>query len=373
MIGTSTLTYAPSHFIKTVGALRLFVFALSLALLAMTASAQQTDASLRNESSQTKAAGPEAKRIVLLVDEIKAVRNFPIVLAERLGYLKGDGFIVTVMNTRDDTPSSDMLMDGRVDAVMAYYHHNIVSRAEGRNFEAIVTLGVTPGMKVLVSNQAKDRFRSPADLKGARIIAGGNGSSKTTVANALLLAGGHLVADYTRIPNDSKEEIAAALRAGSADLVIAPTPDGDFYESQGSATLFADLTTAEGTRKAFGTLFPTSTIYMKSERVKAQPEIAQHLAAAFVRTLQWINTHTPEEIAAIIPAEISGKDRAAYLKVLKEEIPMFATDGRMPADAAEKEWRVLSEFNPKYKPVRVEETYTNRFVDEALKSLGERR
>jgi NitT/TauT family transport system substrate-binding protein len=47
---------------------------------------------------------------------------------------------------------------------------------------------------------------------------------------------------------------------------------------------------------------------------------------------------------------------------------MFASDGRMPVDGAEKEWRVLSEFNPKYKSVKVEQTFTNRFVDEALRS-----
>jgi len=51
---------------------------------------------------------------------------------------------------------------------------------------------------------------------------------------------------------------------------------------------------------------------------------------------------------------------------------MFASDGRMPVDGAEKEWRVLSEFNPKYKSVRVEQTYTNRFVDEALRSSNAR-
>src|SRR5580765_3159036 len=70
-------------------------------------------------------------RIVLVVDEVKAIRNFPIVVAERLGYLKGDDFNVTVMNIRDDMPTAEMLMDGRVDAVMAYYHHNIVNRSEG--------------------------------------------------------------------------------------------------------------------------------------------------------------------------------------------------------------------------------------------------
>ena len=314
----------------------------------------------------------EPTRIVLLVDEIKAVRNFPIVVAERMGYLKGDGVVVTVMNTRDDVPTADMLMDGRVDAVMAYYHHNIVNQSEGRSFQAIVALGVTPGAKVLVANQAKDKFKTLSDLKGSRIIAGGAGSSKTTVANYLLLAGGNRITDYTRIANESKDKIVATLKSGGADLVIAPTPDGDYYEAQGVATVFADLTTVEGTKQHFGALFPSATVYMTTERAMSHPEIAQHLATAFVRTLKWINTHTAEEIAALIPVEISGKDRAAYLKVLQQEIPMFANDGRMPVVGAQKEWLVLSEFNPKYKVVKVEQTYTNRFVDEALRGDGTR-
>src|SRR5947209_19103338 len=118
------------------------------------------------------------------------------------------------MNIRDDAPTADMLTDGRVDAVMAYYHHNIVNRAAGREFEAVVTLGITPGAKVLVANHARDKYKTPKDLKGSRIIAGGDGSSKTTVANALLLAGGHSISDYTRIKNESKDKIAATSKSG---------------------------------------------------------------------------------------------------------------------------------------------------------------
>ena len=318
-------------------------------------------------SSTANTASIAPNRIVLLVDEYKAIRNFPIILAERLGYLNDGNQIVTVMNIRDDVFHAPMLMDGRIDAVMAYYHHNIVSQSEGRYSEAIITLGVTPGQKVLVSNQAKDKFKTLADLKGSRFIAGGAGSSKSTVANLLMLQGGHKLGDYTRLGTDGKDKNVEALRSGAADFVVAPTPDGSFYELQGVATVFADLTTVEGTKKNFGTLFPTSTVFMKSERVKSNPEIAQHLANAFVRTLKYINTHTPEEILAIIPVEISGKDRVTYLKMLKEAIPMFANDGTMPVDGAEKEWRVLSEFNPKYKSVKLEQTYTNKFVNEALK------
>ena len=62
------------------------------------------------------------------------------------------------------------------------------------------------------------------------------------------------------------------------------------YEAQGVATVWADLTSVEGTRKHLGGLLPTSTIYMASERVKSSPQVAQHLANAFVRTLKYINS-----------------------------------------------------------------------------------
>ena len=308
------------------------------------------------------ALAPPRDRIVLLVDEIKAIRNVPVVVAERLGYLDG----VTVMNIRDDMPTAQMLMDGRVDAVMAYYHHNVVNRAAGRDFEAVVTLGLTPGVKVLVASHAREKYKTPKDLKGSRIIAGGAGSAKTTVANALLLAGGHGLSDYTRIANESKDRIAAALKSGGADLVVAPTPDGDYYEAQGAGSVFADLTSAEGTRKVLGSLFPSSTVYMSAQRAKAHPEIAQRLADAFVKTLRFLHSHSAEEILAVIPPEITGPDRATYLRTLKAELPMFAGEGRMPAGAAEQELRVLGEFNPALKQVKVEETYTNEFVDVSL-------
>ncbi|MBB5448094.1 MULTISPECIES: ABC transporter substrate-binding protein [unclassified Paraburkholderia] len=317
----------------------------------------------------TAAAGAAPQRIVLLVDEIKAIRNFPVVLAERLGYLNDGKMAVTVMNIRDDVSTADMLNDGRVDAVVAYYHHNVVNQAHGIDTQAVVTLGVTPGAKVLVANQAREKYQSVTDLKGARFIAGGAGSSKSTVANALMLAGGHGIGDYARLGTDGKEKNIDALRDGSADFVVAPTPDGDLYESKGVATVFADLTSVDGTRRSLGTLFPSSTVYMSGARVRAHPEIARHLAGAFVRTLQYINSHSPEQLLAVIPPEISGKDRVAYLKVLKEEIPMFANDGRMPDDGATKEWQVLAAANPAYGSVKVDRTYTNAFVDEALRTL----
>ncbi|NDH13264.1 MAG: hypothetical protein EBY13_05165, partial [Actinobacteria bacterium] len=216
------------------------------------------------------------QRIVLVVDEYKAIRNFPLIVAERLGYLRSEKFDVT--NVRDDIFHAELLADGRADAVMAYYHHNVVNNSEGRPSKAIVALGTTPGMKVLVSTQAKDRIKSLSDLKGARVLSGGDGSSKTTIANALAMKGGLELNDYVRLPTYGKEKNAQLLKEGKADVLIAPVPEGDYYESIGVASVWLDLTSLEQTQKALGNAFPSSTVFMATDRIKAKPEIAQHLA-----------------------------------------------------------------------------------------------
>ncbi|MDE2371794.1 MAG: hypothetical protein KGN16_22695 [Burkholderiales bacterium] len=149
-------------------------------------------------------------------------------------------------------------------------------------------------------------------------------------------------------------------------LVVAPTSDADYYESAGVATVWADLTTPEGTKRRLGVLFPTSTVVMKRATVQARPEVARHLARAFVRTLTYIHAHSAEEIAALVPVEVRGRDQAAYLRTLREAMPMFAGDGRMPDDGAPREAQWLATFKPALATAKVELSYTNEFAKRAV-------
>ena len=307
------------------------------------------------------------KRIVLLVDEIKAIRSFPVVLAERLGYFRQNGFDVMVLNIRDDVFHDQLLKDGRVDAVMAYYHHNIVNHSKSNPTQSIISLGVTPGMRVLVANQVREKYKSLKDLKGSRILTGGDNSSKTTVANFLMIKAGLELSDYTRLPTYGKEKNLEMLKNGDADLVIAPNPEDDYYLQKNVASVLFDLTTVDETKKVLGAVLPTNTIFMSTKKLQEHPEMAQHLAGAFVKTLKFIQEHSPEEIAEVIPVEISGKDRSSYLKMLKQQIPMYANNGLMSKQGADLEYKVFSTFNSKYKNIDTNVTYTNQFVIEALK------
>jgi NitT/TauT family transport system substrate-binding protein len=58
---------------------------------------------------------------------------------------------------------------------------------------------------------------------------------------------------------------------------------------------------------------------------------ATKLARAFARTMAWIHTHSAEEIAEKMPKDYYGADKALYVSALKASLPMYTTDGRMPA------------------------------------------
>lgn len=312
-----------------------------------------------------RAAEPAPTPVVLAVDGITMVRNLPVLLTERLGYFRDEGLQVTLKETAVTPEVDAQLTDGRITGMVAYYHHTIVSQVE-ENIPtvAVATLAVTPGYHVLVAPQVAAQVKTTADLKGRRIISGGPHSAKTTSANWLIRHAGFQLTDYTRLGTGDKAQIAAQLKNGEADLVIAPEPDASNYIAKGVAVPFLDLYSVASTQQAVGSVFPTTVLYMATRYVEAHPDVAQKLANAFVRTLRYLNSHSVAEIAKLVPEMTTGANQAP--SVLREGVKMFATDGLMPADAARAEAEVVAAQFPEYAKVKVAETFTNRFVEKAL-------
>jgi NitT/TauT family transport system substrate-binding protein len=119
----------------------------------------------------------------------------------------------------------------------------------------------------------------------------------------------------------------------------------------------------EGTKAALGGTYPASSLYVQSAWADTHKADAAKLAHAFVRTMQFIHTHSADEIAAKMPADYQ-KDKALYVGALKASLPMYTADGKMPADGPDTVLKVLSAFNPsvKGKHIDLSKTYTNEFV-----------
>ncbi|GAB3629651.1 nitrate ABC transporter substrate-binding protein [Pandoraea terrae] len=90
----------------------------------------------------------------------------------------------------------------------------------------------------------------------------------------------------------------------------------------------------------------------------------EKLTPAFVRSRDYIRTHSAEEIAAQMPVDYYAGNKALYIKALAASRQMFTADGKMPADGPETVLKVLATFDPaiKRRPLDLSRTYTNDFV-----------
>jgi NitT/TauT family transport system substrate-binding protein len=310
-------------------------------------------------------AAPAAPRVVLAVDGTAEVRNLPVIVAERLGYFRDEGLIVTLVDAPAEPSPAELMKDGRADGAVAFYHHTFMTQADNHLVtRAVITMGISPGLSIIVADRLRGQITSLADLKGRRVFTGGSNSGKTTTANWIALHSGFGVHDYTALPLMSRDEMAAALRDGTADAIVAHQPDADFYVARGNVKL-ADVTTAEGTRAALGSVFPSTALYLPQSYIAAHPATVQHLVNACRKALAYIAGHDAAAIAAILPPRMVGKDRAAFLRLLGADKKMFETDGVMPEAAARAEWQAMIALAPKYRTIVFGETFTNAFVSRA--------
>jgi NitT/TauT family transport system substrate-binding protein len=302
----------------------------------------------------------QAPRVVIAVDGIAEPRNLPVLVAERLGYFVDEGLIVTLVDSPASPSPGELMKDGRADGAVAYFHHTFMSQSDDHLVtQAVVAMGVAPGFKLLVASRLRDRVHGLADLKGLRIYTGGKNSGKTTTANWLAARGGFTMHDYTALALGTHSEMEHALQSGDADAMVASTADAARYVASGAAFVMEDLSSAEGTRRALGELYPSTALYLPKTYVSAHPEIVQHLVNAQLRALAFIRSHDAAAIAAALPP---AKDPAAYVRVLAEEKNMFDTDGIMPAAGARDEWKTMAALQPKYAQIDFGETFTDTFV-----------
>jgi NitT/TauT family transport system substrate-binding protein len=308
------------------------------------------------------------ERVVLAVDGTQQLRNLPVLLAERLGYFREQGLIVTLVDAPADPSISQLVSDGRADGTVAYYHHTFESQIEGdKPAVSVLVMGATPQLKLVAAERLRGQVRELKNLAGKRIITGGINSGKTTTMTMLAMRGGFGPVGYTRLPLSSRDAMIEALRTGGADAIVAHEPDASDYVRAGVGFVLANVNSVPGTKASLGDVYPTTALYLPKAFVRAHRQEVQKLVDACLKAMTFINSHTAAQIAAVLPVQMIGKDRTAYLAKIEEDRLSFATDGRMSLAAAQAMYNAMLALQPKYAPVTLSDTYTNEFVERAGK------
>lgn len=160
----------------------------------------------------------------------------------------------------------------------------------------------------------------------------------------------------------------AAMQHKQIDAGMTTEPTITALLQKHLATPLVDMRTAAGTRAALGGTYPATSLYMPTSYVNSHKPTVQKLVNAYVKTLKWIHTHSPAQIAAKMPVDYyKGVGMPAYVKALKGEMGMYDPTGLMPADGPATVLHVLSSFNPDIKGQKIDlsKTYTDEFVKNA--------
>jgi NitT/TauT family transport system substrate-binding protein len=153
----------------------------------------------------------------------------------------------------------------------------------------------------------------------------------------------------------------------SIDAVMNYDPAITMLERRKLAHVMVDGRTSEGSAKAFGGPYPASCLYSTGAFIAKNPVTIQRLVNAFAEALVYIDKTPAAEIAAALPAEYGLGDPGLFTDVIGHSKPMFPVKGNFDPRDLERAKSILSEFNEKVRgaKIRLEETYTNRFVEAA--------
>lgn len=311
----------------------------------------------------TQAAPAETVR--LAVGGKPVIFYLPLTVTERLGYFKAEGLDVEISDFAGGARALQSLIGGSADVVTGAFDHTIQMAIKNQPIVATVQLGRYPGYVLAVTGAKMQTYKSPQDLKGLKIGITAPGSGTHFMVLHYMRENGLKPEDASFVGIGAAATAVAAVNKGEIDAIVNVDPTISMLEQQKLIKVVADTRTPEGTQAVYGGAYPAAVLYAKADYIAAHPETMQKLANALVRGLKWIQAHSPEEIAAVMPDEYALGDKALYVKSIAASKPMFSADGRIGRDGAEIAYKVLKEFDPQLRggSVDLAKTFDNSFVE----------
>ncbi len=303
--------------------------------------------------------------ITIMVGGINKIIYLPAMLTEKLGYFKDAGLDVSLQSAPAGVNAENQLIAGAVQGVVGFYDHAIDLQSKGKEIESIAVLCKVPGEVEMVSTKAAPTFKSMADAKGKTLGVTGLGSSTDFLTRYLAGRKGVASADISLLPVGAGNTFIAAIQQDRIQAGMTTEPTVSQLLKTGAAQVLVDLRTESTTQEALGGLYPAASLYVQNSWAESHKDEASKLAKAFARTMVYIHTHTAEEIADLVPRDFYGNDKALYVTALKASLPMFTTDGHMPAGGPETVLKVLATYKPQVKSanINLSKTYTNAYLD----------
>ncbi len=309
----------------------------------------------------------EKSKVTVAVSAKTSFYQLPLTLADQLGFFRAEGLDIELNDFAGGPGALQAMQSGAADLVSGAYENTISLQSKNQFCQAFVLMGRAPQIVVGVSTKTMPNFAALADLKGKKIGVSMLGSSTNRVVSLLWARAGLSPQDVTFVGVGTSGAALAAVRSGQIDAISNIDPIMTMLEQKGEVKIIADTRTLMGTQAVFGGPMAACCLFAPAEFLQKNPNTAQALANAVVRSLKWLQTAGPSDIIRTVPEAYLLGDRGLYLSAFNKVREALALDGLISEEAAKTALRVLTQLEPAVKPEKIAlaRTYTNEFARRA--------
>jgi NitT/TauT family transport system substrate-binding protein len=311
---------------------------------------------------------PEKAKVSLGVGGKPLLYYLPLTIAERRGFFKEEGLEVEINDFGGGARSLQALIGGSVDVVTGAYEHTIRMQAKAQDIRAVCELGRFPAIVIAVRKDEAGIIKGPGDFRGKKIGVTAPGSSTALTAQFAMVKAGLKPTDAALIGVGGGAGAVAAMKKGDIDLISHLDPVIAKLEADGDVVVLIDTRTEAGTRALFGGSNPAAVTYTKKDFIDRNPVTTQRLVNAFVKSLKWLASAKPEDIADTVPPEYHLGDKALYVQAVKNSLESYSRTGIVAPDGMASVLELVRSLDPELQGARINlaDTFDDRFVKRAM-------
>ena len=277
---------------------------LSISLLAGCSGATEQTEQISESESQTSVEEPEEKALtkVTLNEVAHSIFYAPMYVAIEEGYFEDEGIDLDLVCGFGADKTMTAVISGEADIGFMGSEASIYTYAEGATDYVVNFAQLTQRAgNFLVAREEMPDF-SWEDLKGHLVLGGRKGGMPEMVFEYILKQNGiDPEKDLEINQNIDFGSTAAAFAEGQGDFTVEFEPGATSLESEGKGYVVASLGEDSG-------YVPYTAFSAKQSFIDENPDIIQGFTNALQKGMDYVQAHTPEEIAKIIEPQFPETD-----------------------------------------------------------------
>ena len=300
---------------------------------------------------------------VVLNEVAHSIFYAPQYAAIELGYFEDEGLDLTLVNGAGADKVMTALISGDADIGFMGSEASIYVYQQGSDDYAVNFAQLTQRAgNFLVGREAQDNF-TWADLKGKKVLGGRAGGMPEMVFEYILKKNGiDPAADLTIDQSINFGLTAAAFTSNDADYTVEFEPFATGREKEGNGHVIASLGVDSG-------YVPYTAYSVKKSYLEKNPETIQKFTNAIQKGLEYVNTHSAEEIAKVIQPQFKETDEDTIATIVGryKDQDTWKGDTVFEKDSFELLENILEEAGELNERVPYDKLVTTEFSQEAAK------